>query len=112
MLQPDLAIVVVRGVLMSALCQPQLPACRMSPKYLYDGVAVLQTNLLTSSTNCGACNSPCTGFSNAAPACNGGTCALGTCNANYGNCNGNNTDGCEVSLPRAVVVAATAATAR
>jgi hypothetical protein len=73
---------------------------------------LLQVNLLTSTANCGDCNNLCTGFPNAAPACDGGTCALGACNANYGNCNGNNTDGCEVSLPKAAVVAATAAAAR
>jgi hypothetical protein len=59
-------------------------------------VFVLQTNLQSSATNCGVCFNTCNPFPNAAPACGGGKCVLGICNADFADCNGIAADGCEV----------------
>jgi hypothetical protein len=56
-----------------------------------------EANLLTSTAHCGACGNACS-FANAAPACTSGACALGTCNTGFGNCDRNNSNGCETSL--------------
>jgi hypothetical protein len=42
-----------------------------------------ETNLNTDPSNCGACNTSATPFSNAAPACMDGQPALGTCNEGW-----------------------------
>ena len=47
--------------------------------------------------NCGACGKSCT-FPNASALCSGGSCALGTCNSGFGNCDGNSANGCETPL--------------
>ena len=47
--------------------------------------------------NCGTCANSCPAISNGAPACKGGTCGIGTCNAGYLDCDGNAATGCEVN---------------
>ncbi|EYF06307.1 Hypothetical protein CAP_2185 [Chondromyces apiculatus DSM 436] len=47
--------------------------------------------------NCGACGATCT-VANSTPACVGGTCQVGTCNAGYGDCDGSAATGCETNL--------------
>ena len=47
--------------------------------------------------NCGACGKSCT-FPNASALCSGGSCALGTCNSGFGDCDGNPANGCESAL--------------
>ncbi len=47
--------------------------------------------------NCGACGRVCA-LANATPICSAGTCAIDTCNAGFGNCDGNPANGCEGSL--------------
>ena len=37
-------------------------------------------------------------FDNASASCRNGQCAVGTCDADYGNCNSNDADGCETPL--------------
>ena len=44
--------------------------------------------------NCGGCGKSCP-VQNDTPGCSGGTCTVGTCNAGFGDCNGNPADGCE-----------------
>jgi hypothetical protein len=44
--------------------------------------------------NCGACFKVCV-VANATPACLGGQCGVGTCNANFNDCNHDPADGCE-----------------
>ena len=56
-----------------------------------------ETNLQTDVGNCGACGNTCN-FPNATAVCMGGTCALGTCNRGFGNCDGNAANGCETNL--------------
>lgn len=60
-----------------------------------------ETNLNTSITNCGACNNVCT-VAHGTPACSGGSCAVASCSAGYGNCNGLYADGCETNLTSSV----------
>jgi hypothetical protein len=48
-------------------------------------------------TSCGACGVPCS-RANAAPTCGGGTCRISSCTPGFGNCDGNDVNGCENSL--------------
>ncbi len=50
---------------------------------------------LTTLTDCGSCGTSCS-LSNATASCSTGTCAVSACNSGYANCNGTNSDGCEV----------------
>ncbi len=50
----------------------------------------------TDATNCGGCGTVCT-FDNATGVCNAGVCGLGACDANFGDCNGDPVDGCEIN---------------
>lgn len=53
-----------------------------------------EANTQTSLSHCGMCNMGCS-FANAGASCNMGVCALGGCNAGFGNCDGMNANGCE-----------------
>lgn len=46
--------------------------------------------------NCGTCGNVCA-FANAATSCNAGTCAMGTCNAGFTNCDNMAVNGCEIN---------------
>jgi hypothetical protein len=48
----------------------------------------------TSATHCGACGRRCD-LANATAACVAGACAVATCNAGFGDCDGNAANGCE-----------------
>ncbi len=48
-------------------------------------------------SNCGECGKQCSGADHADPACEQGDCAL-ACKANYGDCDGNTENGCEIDL--------------
>jgi len=60
-----------------------------------------ETSLLTTAASCGACRRACA-VANATPACRNGACAVGACNAGFGDCNGTPADGCEVSTSTAL----------
>ncbi len=62
-----------------------------------DGVAAngCEVNLLTATSNCGACMSACDA-TNGVASCAGGRCAI-ACNAGFGNCDGLVSNGCETS---------------
>ncbi len=51
----------------------------------------------TTLTDCGTCGNPCS-FTNAAESCTTGTCAMGACDAGFGNCDGQTGNGCETTL--------------
>ncbi len=53
----------------------------------------LQTDL----ANCGMCGNVCGFGANSFPLCTAGKCTIG-CNTTYGNCDNNNTNGCETVL--------------
>ena len=56
-----------------------------------------ETNTDTSLAHCGFCNNPCV-FNNGVPACNAGSCELDSCVGSFGNCDGNDSNGCETDL--------------
>ena len=53
-----------------------------------------ESNTLSDSSNCGSCGSPCSS-NHVTPSCTGGQCQ-GTCQAGWGNCDGDlRSNGCE-----------------
>jgi len=56
-----------------------------------------ETDVKTTVDNCGACGQVCAAPSHANATCSAGVCGY-TCQAGYGDCNANKTDGCEVEL--------------
>jgi hypothetical protein len=63
-----------------------------------DGIATngceQPTNTLT---HCGGCNTACT-RAHATATCSTGSCAIGACTGTWGNCDGNDANGCEATL--------------
>lgn len=57
-----------------------------------------ETDLLTDTRNCGACDEVCLGGPNAIPTCSGGTCGF-VCVTGYSNCTGSVADGCTCQTP-------------
>ncbi len=58
-----------------------------------------ETDLDSDPDHCGDCFTRCTGGSNVATwGCDAGVCAIWACESEYGNCNGDPDDGCEVYL--------------
>ncbi|MEZ4409824.1 MAG: hypothetical protein R3A52_25630 [Polyangiales bacterium] len=55
-----------------------------------------EVNTAADPANCGACRNACS-FANAGATCSAGVCAIGSCNAGYGNCDGFAGNGCEVN---------------
>jgi hypothetical protein len=57
-------------------------------------------NLMTDPQNCGALGTVCPHYANTSgmPLCKGGWCGFSTCSAGYADCNGNPSDGCEVTI--------------
>ncbi len=55
-----------------------------------------ETNIKTSTSNCGACGNACS-TPNASPSCSNGTCGIGACNTGFANCDVLVSDGCEVN---------------
>jgi cysteine-rich repeat protein len=51
-------------------------------------------DVTSSPANCGSCGFTCT-FSNATAVCTNSQCGIGTCNQDYGNCDGTDANGCE-----------------
>ena len=60
-----------------------------------------EVELATDRSNCGACSTVCNP-PNAVPACAMGRCAVTSCAAGFGDCDGNPTNGCEVDVNTAV----------
>lgn len=52
---------------------------------------------LDTATDCGACGMACT-FTNASGSCDAGSCAIAACDAGFGDCNMDGSDGCELPL--------------
>ncbi|MDB4927653.1 MAG: putative integrin-like protein [Myxococcaceae bacterium] len=52
---------------------------------------------LSSTANCGTCGATCA-RANATATCAAGACALGACATGFGNCDGNDANGCELAL--------------
>jgi len=56
-----------------------------------------EVDFASNSQHCGRCGNACA-FANAAVTCRMGVCRLGTCVAGFGNCDGNEANGCETLL--------------
>jgi hypothetical protein len=56
-----------------------------------------EVQLANSTENCGTCGSGCN-YPNATAVCNGGVCALGTCESGWADCDNNQANGCEVQV--------------
>jgi hypothetical protein len=56
-----------------------------------------ETDIQTDPAHCGDCGTKCR-FAHASARCEDGTCALGTCDPGYGNCDGQAENGCEANL--------------
>jgi len=52
-------------------------------------------------SDCGACGSTCPALARATPICMDGACAIDECVGNFGDCNDDATDGCELALNEA-----------
>jgi len=74
-----------------ATCNPGFADCDL---VVANGCEV---DLGTTINHCGSCGTTCMAPANAAPTCTGGACGF-TCNAGFGDCNGQAVDGCEVNL--------------
>ncbi|MBL8604041.1 MAG: hypothetical protein JNK72_19090 [Myxococcales bacterium] len=61
-----------------------------------------ETQLGTDVANCGACMNRCATPANGAPVCANGSCGLGTCSADFANCDGNAANGCETNTTNTV----------
>ncbi len=56
-----------------------------------------ETDTRATVTHCGACGTACPARANATPTCAAGACGF-TCNAGFGDCDGDASNGCETSL--------------
>jgi hypothetical protein len=83
--------VCVSGVC-SIICTGNFRNCNAN---ITDGCEV---NILSNSSNCGACGNACPSLPNATVGCSSGLCFIIACNVGFANCNGITGDGCEVSL--------------
>ncbi|MBL8601931.1 MAG: hypothetical protein JNK72_08405 [Myxococcales bacterium] len=54
-----------------------------------------ETDVRSNAASCGACMQQCAMPSNGSPACTAGRCVVGACNAGYGDCDGDASNGCE-----------------
>lgn len=75
-------------------CQLNCPAPN---RICMAGAMMTCVNVQTDQSNCGSCGTVCNA-ANATSNCNGGTCGIASCNANFGNCDGNAGNGCETTL--------------
>ncbi len=81
----------VGGTCGFSVCSPGFGNCDMN------AANGCEANVQSDVTNCGTCGNRCT-FLNAAATCANGACGLGACNPGFGNCDGNNLNGCETNL--------------
>lgn len=88
----------VAGVCTTVACDPGFGDC--------DGDASngCETELRTLN-NCGFCGAVCN-LPHASESCDDGTCRLGTCDAIWGDCDGNQDNGCEIAFDRAATCGA------
>ena len=57
-----------------------------------------ETDLRTTLAHCGACDSPCTNTHGTGSVCSGSACTAPSCDTYWGNCDGDNKNGCETDL--------------
>jgi hypothetical protein len=77
------------------MCMSGMCTRTCSPPTTLCAAACVDTQ--TDPNNCGACNQVCSVGVHATPACGGGRCGI-VCEANYRDCDGNPSTGCEVNV--------------
>lgn len=82
------------GACKVASCDTNWATCNAGTGADSDGC---ETDLLATNDHCGACGTKCT-IANGTGTCESGSCKVATCNAGYGDCDGDPTNGCEQSL--------------
>ncbi|MBL8600440.1 MAG: hypothetical protein JNK72_00805 [Myxococcales bacterium] len=92
--RPNSAVSCMNGVCAYS-CQPNFADCNNDPS---DGCEV---DLRVTASHCGQCNNACM-VANGTPVCAAGMCGLAMCAANFGNCDGNDANGCETSTTNSV----------
>ena len=60
------------------------------------------TDPKTDVANCGSCGKDCGTVKNGYPACTSGKCVVSGCNKGFGNCDGDDTNGCETATSSSV----------
>lgn len=89
---------IANGTVACAASNCAVGSCNMSfgdcDKIVSNGC---ETNTSTTVSHCGGCGKACAALANATGACVGGACALGTCKANFADCDKSMANGCEVS---------------
>ena len=71
-------------------CAPPLADCDK------DSAGSCETNLSENEASCGFCGNACA-FTNGNAACAQGVCTLSNCKTGFGNCDGNDANGCEIA---------------
>ena len=79
------------GSCLMGACDNGFADCNNHP---VDGCEV---DLQTDATHCGACDNACS-YSHGSGACVAGSCALDSCESGWGDCNSDDSDGCEAQL--------------
>lgn len=80
------------GSCTSTMCTGSFRTCKAGP---VDGC---ETDTAVSASNCGTCGKVCAAVANGTPGCAASNCGIGSCNANFDNCDGNVTNGCETNI--------------
>ena len=73
-------------------CYPGFADCNSS---ITDGC---ETDLISSTMNCGACGASCPAVANGSGVCKNGQCEIGFCSPGFADCNKSIADGCETNL--------------
>ncbi len=89
---PNTSSTCAAGVCGLGACHPGFGDCDR------DATNGCEAPLSSAVTNCGACGMACPTPANATAACLSGACGIGTCDAGFGNCDGNVLNGCETAL--------------
>lgn len=79
------------GVCVMGACEGGWKDCDASPS------TGCETDVATSLQHCGACGTAC-GFANAPASCEQGACVMGSCEDDWGDCDGDPATGCEQAL--------------
>jgi RHS repeat-associated protein len=82
----------VAGACMVATCNAGWGDCDGDPT---NGC---ETDLEHTLADCGSCGNACAAVANGTPACVGGSCAVGACNAGFADCDHDPANGCEADL--------------
>ena len=84
------------GSCSTTACTGSFRTCKAGP---VDGC---ETDTAVSASNCGTCGKVCPAIANGTPGCAASNCGIGSCNANFDNCDGNVTNGCETNITTSI----------